>query len=134
MNSDSVGLIASLFSGVFLIVILVIAVIVLAGLWKVYTKAGQPGWAVIVPIYNTIVLLKIVGRPIWWILLMLIPLVNFVIIIIVYIDLAKSFGKGVGFAIGILLLGFIFVPILGFGDARYLGPAAGPQQTLRPAM
>jgi hypothetical protein len=61
-------------------------------------------------------------------------LVNLVIIIIVYIDLAKSFGKGVGFAIGILLLGFIFVPILGFGDARYIGPVAGPQQTLRPAM
>jgi hypothetical protein len=123
MDSNAAGIL----SGVFVVVLLValaVAVVVLAGLWKVFTKAGQPGWAVIVPFYNMIVLLKIVGRPLWWLILMLIPLVSIVILIIVYIDLAKSFGKGAGFGVGLALLSFIFVPILGFGDARYLGPAA----------
>ena len=114
-----------LFSGVFLLLICAIVLVVIAGIWKVFTKAGEPGWAAIIPIYNIIVLLKIVGRPIWWIVLFIIPLVSIVIAFIVYIDLAKSFGKGTGFGIGCALLGFIFLPILGFGDARYLGPAGG---------
>jgi len=71
-------------------------------------------------------LLKIVGRPWWWILLFLIPIVNLVILILTYNDLSKSFGKGVGFTIGLLLLSFIFFPILGFGSARYIGPAGTP--------
>lgn len=103
---------------------LIFAIAVIAGLWKVFTKAGEPGWAAIIPIYNLYVILKIVGRPWWWLLLMLIPIVNFIILILVYIDLAKSFGKGTGFALGLIFLSFIFMPILGFGDARYLGPAA----------
>jgi len=104
---------------------LAVAVALIASLWKVYAKAGQPGWAAIVPIYNCVILLKIVGKPIWWLILLLIPFVNFVILIIVYIALAKSFGKGAGFGIGLVLLGFIFFPILGFGDAKYLGPPSG---------
>ena len=95
-----------------------------ASLWKIYTKAGQPGWAGIVPIYNIIVLLNIVGRPIWWIVLFCVPFVNFIAFIIIAIDLAKSFGKDIGFAIGMVLLPFIFFPMLAFGDARYLGPSA----------
>jgi hypothetical protein len=90
--------------------------------WKVYQKADRPGWAAIIPIYNVIVLLEIVGKPIWWFLLMLIPGVNLVIAVLVYIELAKSFGKDTAFAIGLLLLGFIFYAILAFGSARYLGP------------
>ncbi len=103
---------------------IVLIVLTIASMWKVFTKAGKPGWAAIVPLYNIIVLLEIVGRPWWWLLLVFVPFLNFVIAIIVYIDLAKSFGKGVGFAIGLLLLPFIFFPILAFGDAEYLGPAA----------
>ena len=99
--------------------------VLIVAMWKVFTKAGQPGWASIIPIYNIYVWCKIVGRPWWWILLMLIPLVNFIICIILCIDLAKSFGKGVGFGIGLALLGIIFFPILGFGSAQYQGPAAG---------
>src|SRR5262245_3829647 len=77
---------------------LVILALVIVGGWRVFTKAGQPGWAFIIPIYNVIVLLRIVGRPVWWIVLLLIPVVNLIILILVEIDLAKSFGKGVGFA------------------------------------
>jgi hypothetical protein len=109
---------------IWLILYLAVIVFIIASLWKVYEKADQPGWAAIVPIYNIIVLLQIVGRPLWWIVLLLIPIVNIIIAIIVNIDLAKSFGKEAGFGIGLALLGIIFYPILGFGDAEYEGPAA----------
>src|SRR5213080_3416643 len=108
-----------------MIVGLLIALLLIVAMWKVFTKAGQPGWASIIPIYNLYIWCKIVGRPGWWIILMLIPFVNFIIGIILCIDLAKSFGKGVGFGIGLILLGIIFFPILGFGSAQYQGPAAG---------
>src|SRR6478736_429040 len=104
---------------------LLIALLIIVAMWKVFTKAGEPGWASIIPIYNLYIWCKIVGRPWWWILLMLIPLVNFIICIILCIDLAKSFGKGVAFGLGLALLGIIFLPILGFGSARYQGPSAG---------
>jgi uncharacterized membrane protein YhaH (DUF805 family) len=105
---------------------LAFTILMIAACWKIFTKAGQPGWASIIPIYNLYIWCKIVGRPGWWILLMLIPFVNFIIGIILCIDLAKSFGKGVGFGLGLILLGVIFFPILGFGNAQYQGPAAGP--------
>ena len=137
MNDDSAGLaagLAALFGGVFMIFMLLVAVVMIASLWKIFTKAGQPGWAAIVPLYNAIVVLQIVGRPIWWIVLFLIPLVNFIVGIIVIFDLAKSFGKGAGFGVGLLLLGIIFYPILGFGSSRYIGPAAaGQSPALSPA-
>jgi hypothetical protein len=107
------------------IIALLIALLLIVAMWKVFTKAGQPGWASIIPIYNLYIWCKIVGRPWWWIILMLIPLVNFIICIILCIDLAKSFGKGVGFGLGLALLGIIFFPILGFGSAQYQGPTAG---------
>lgn len=109
----------------FWIFYLAFTILMIAAWWKIFTKAGQPGWACIIPIYNLYVWCKIVGRPWWWILLMLIPFVNFIILIILIIDLAKSFGKGVGFGIGLLLLAVIFFPILGFGSAQYQGPTAG---------
>jgi len=120
---------AALFGGVFFIVVLAVAVLVIASMWKVFTKAGQPGWAVIVPIYNMVVLLKIAGKPIWWLILLLVPFVNIVIHFIVHVSLARSFGKGTGFGVGLALVGFIFFPILGFGDARYQAPqSAGPMR------
>jgi hypothetical protein len=103
---------------------LIFAIAIIAGLWRIFEKAGKPGWAAIVPIYNIIVLLEIVGRPLWWIILYLIPFVNILIGIVIFIDLAKSFGKDMLYGIGMLLLPFIFVPMLGFGDAQYRGPAA----------
>lgn len=107
-----------------LLIQLAVIVLVIAGVWKTFTKANQPGWAAIIPIFNVYTMTKIVGRPWWFILLLLIPLVNIVVAIVLSIDLAKSFGKGAGFGLGIALLGFIFYPILGFGDAVYQGPSA----------
>lgn len=98
---------------------LLVAIVLIASVWKVFSKAGEPGWAAIIPIYNTIVLLKIAGKPVWWILLMLIPLVNFIVLIVVMISLAERFGKGAGFGLGLALLPFIFYPLLGFGSATY---------------
>ena len=106
-------------TGVLIVIYLAIAVLMIAAMWKVFTKAGQKGWASIIPILNTLVLLKLVKRPIWWIILLLIPCVNFVVLIIVLVDLAKAFGKGGGFALGLILLGPIFMLILGFGSAQY---------------
>ena len=115
---------------------LLIALLVIVAMWKVFTKAGQPGWASIIPIYNIYIWCKIVGRPGWWVILMLIPFVNFIILIILSIDMAKSFGKGAGFGLGLAFLGIIFLPILGFGSAQYQGPAAGglaPRPAPQPA-
>jgi Family of unknown function (DUF5684) len=103
---------------------LVFVVLMIAALWKIFSKAGHPGWPAIIPIVNTYFLCKVAGRPGWWVILMFIPLVNFIIWIILCIDVAKSFGKGAGFGIGLLLLPIIFFPILGFGSARYQGAAA----------
>ncbi len=107
-----------------MIVWLAIVVLVIAAMWKVFEKAGEPGWAAIVPIYNFIVLLKIAGKPVWWIILFLIPFVNIVVMIIAFISLAKNFGKGAGFALGLVFLGPIFFPMLAWGDARYNPVAA----------
>lgn len=101
------------------IITFAIFVAVLAGSWKVFEKAGEPGWAGIIPIYNVIVLTKIVNKPIWWALLLLIPIVNVIISIILMNRLSKSFGQGVPFTIGLIFLGFIFIPLLGFGDYKF---------------
>jgi len=112
-------------SPIFWICYSIVILLLIASMWKVFSKAGQPGWAAIIPIYNWIVWCKIVGRPAWWVLLLLICFPIFYIIL--SIDLAKSFGKGVGFAIGLILLSIVFFPILGFGSAQYQGPAAAPK-------
>ncbi len=111
------------FGAGFFVFFLVAALLYILVGWKIFSKAGKPGWAVIVPIYNIVVYLRIIGRPVWWIILFFIPFVNFVVMIIMAVDLAKSFGKGTGFAIGLILLPIIFYPVLAFGGARYAGPA-----------
>jgi hypothetical protein len=123
---DSAGIIAGAVLMVTMAVALAIVAVGIAGLWKVFTKAGQPGWAVLVPFYNVLIVLRIVGRPDIWLLFCLIPGVSVVIGIILCVDLAKSFGKDTLFAIGLILLPIVFFPILGFGDARYLGPTVAP--------
>lgn len=110
----------------FIIIWLAFVVFLIAAQWKIYEKAGQPGWACIIPIYNIYILLKIVGKPGWWLIMMIIPVVNLIFAIWAINMLSKSFGKDEGFTIGLLLLGIVFYPILGFGDARYLGPYGDP--------
>jgi hypothetical protein len=111
--------------GAFFGFIIYVAIIVLeiAGWWMIFTKAGRPGWGAIIPIYNVYLMCKVAGRPGWWLILFIIPFVNIVIAIIVGIDIAKAFAKGAGFGVGLAILGFIFAPILGFGDDRYSLPA-----------
>lgn len=111
-------------SPVFWIIWVAVMLLLLISLWKMFTKAGQPGWATLIPIYNLYVMCKIAGRPGWWILLMLIPFVNVIIMIILYVDIAKNFGNSGLFAVGMILLPFIFFPILGLGSAQYQGGAA----------
>lgn len=115
------GAIAAIFGMGFALFMLLFALLIVASVWKVFSKAGEPGWAVIVPIYNIIVLLKITGKPVWWIVLMFIPLVNAIVGILLALALAEKFGKGAGFGLGLAFLPFIFYPILAFGDARYTG-------------
>jgi len=105
------------------IVYLGIAIVAIVSMWKVFEKAGKPGWGAIVPIYNIILLLEIVGKPAWWIVLFFVPLANLYAAFMITNLLAKSFGKSTGFGLGILFLGIIFYPMLAFGDAKYHGPA-----------
>ena len=93
----------------------------LASMWRVFEKAGQPGWAAIVPIYNVYIMLLVAGKPGWWLLLMLIPFVNLIIEIMVVVGIAEKFGKSGGYAVGLIFLPFIFFPMLGFGSATYTG-------------
>ena len=108
---------------VILVVYLAVIILCIAGMWKAFAKAGKPGWAAIVPIYNYIVMLEIAGKPVWWIILMLIPIVNIVVILIMLHAFAAAYGKGVGFLLGMIFLPFIFWPMLGFGSAQYQGNA-----------
>jgi hypothetical protein len=118
------GFLATIYSLTISCASILIFLAVVAGMWQVFEKAGQPGWKAIIPIYNIWVLLEIIGRPGWWIILFFIPFVNFIIWIIVSLDLAKSFDHGVGFAIGLLILPWLFYIILGWGESQYYGPAA----------
>lgn len=113
---------------IYIVIVLPVIIITIIAEWKIYTKAGQPGWACIVPIYNTFILLKIIGKPWWWLLLFIIPGVNVIFTIWMTNLLSKSFGKSVGFTLGLIFLSFIFYPILGFGEAKYIGPAGSKKE------
>jgi hypothetical protein len=102
------------------VIALAFGAVLIAALWKIFSKAGQPGWAALVPIYNVIVLSKITGRAWWW---AFVPVLNFIFAIMTPFDLAKAFGKGGGFGFGLLALPYVFYPVLGFGGASYAGPA-----------
>jgi len=106
-----------------LIICLLIGVFYVWVTWRVFTKAGKPGWAAIIPIYNTIVMLQVAGKPFWWIFLFLIPIANLIVYILMQAGVAKNFGKGTGFALGLIFLNPIFLPILAFGSAQYQQPA-----------
>lgn len=136
VNGRQVTCGTGMFSWPFFVVLVValvataVVVVTIAGVWKVYRKAGQPGWAAIVPIYSFYIMLQIIRKPVWWMLLLLLPLIprlgpiaSLVFSIVVLYTLAKFFGKGVGYTIGLMLLPFIFWPLLGFGGATYQPPS-----------
>jgi len=99
----------------------VVIIISIISMWKLFVKANRPGWASIIPIYNTIVFIEIAKRPVWWIILLFIPIVNIVIGIMTTSDFVRAYGKGTGFVIGAILLPIVFLPILAFGDSQYVG-------------
>jgi len=109
----------AIFGLLFIVVPLLFALVTIAGMWKVFTKAGQPGWAAIIPLYNVYVLVtEVAGRDLLWVILgIVVPLA----LVVPLIDVAKAFGKGTGYGVGLWLLGPIFFPLLGFGSARYQG-------------
>ena len=94
---------------------LLILILMIVSMWKIFENFKKPGWAAIIPIYNIIVLIEIVGKPLWWIILLLVPVVNLVIGIIILNELAKKYKKGVGYTVGLIFLPFIFFPLLAFG-------------------
>lgn len=103
--------------------VLLISGVMITALWKTFEKAGEPGWAAIIPVYNTLTLLRIVDKPWWWVFLMLIPYVNIVILVWVMNLLGKRFGKTEGFTVGLFFLPFIFYPRLAWGAATFQRPA-----------
>ncbi len=108
-----------------LVVFAIVGILSIVAMWKVFVKAGKPGWASIIPIYNMVVLFQIIGLSPWLLLLYIVPLVNYIAIFVISIiqasRLAKAFGKGTGFAVGLYFLNPIFMLILGFGDSNYVG-------------
>ena len=117
----------------FLLLGLAFTVFLIAGTWKMFEKAGQPGWGILVPIYNLILIVRVAGLPGWMFLLFLIPVVNFVANIIVSLELRERFSKGVGFTIGLIFLPALFYALLGFGSDVYLPrPAATEHAPPRP--
>lgn len=123
---------------IIIIVALALVVVMIASLWKVFTKAGKPGWAAIVPIYNVIVMVQVAQKPGWWAAILLLagiipiagPLVALVFQVLLGIAIAEKFGKSQGFGVGLGLLGFIFYPILAFSDAKYEGAKASNDSVL----
>jgi hypothetical protein len=114
--------------GTFILSLLYTSLIVLlcATQWIIFQKAGKSGWKSLIPVYSTIVLLQIIGKPWWWLFLLLIPVMNIIWTIWMINLLSKSFGKNEGFTVGLILLSPIFYPILAFGGSKYLGPAGAP--------
>ncbi|MDA3786720.1 MAG: DUF5684 domain-containing protein [Deltaproteobacteria bacterium] len=107
--------------GLVLLLQLAMTLVMMAATWKIFEKAGQPGWAALIPFYNIYIMLVIAGKPGWWLLLLLIPLVNIIFGVLTTISLARKFGKDAFFGVGLALLGIVFFPILAWGDARYRG-------------
>jgi hypothetical protein len=102
-----------------LVTAVVMAVFALAGIGATFTKAGKPAWAAVIPIYNVVLLLKLAGRPLWWLVLLCVPFVNLFVFLIMSIDIAHNFGKRAAYGLGLTFLGFVFYPLLGFGNAHY---------------
>ena len=124
------GIVVLLF---FLVFVVVFALLPIAGLWKIFTKAGEPGWAAIIPIYNVYLMLKIGDNEWWWLLVLFVPIVQLYASFKIFNGVSKAFGRGVGFTLGMWFLSFIFLPLLGFGDYHYQGVGGGRAPQGQPA-
>ena len=120
---DSTGL--AIFGGAWLITTLLITLILIISYWKIFEKAGKPGWAAIIPIYNLVVLFEVAKAPLWLLILVLVPILNFItalpVFVYIAVKLARAFGKDVGFALLLIFVPFIGYPMLAFSDAEYVG-------------
>ena len=119
------GFLSGIFGLTFSCIWLFVVIAVIAGAWKIFEKADEAGWKAIIPFYNVWVLCEIVGRPGWWLILWLIPVVNFFIGLILAIDLAKSFDKSTLYGVALFFFPFVFTIILGWGESQYYGPSVG---------
>ncbi len=124
MEDQSSGIFTSLGG----LVYLAIFILVFAGMWKLFAKAGKPGWAAIVPVYNVIVMFEIVGKPFWQLILLFIPLANIYVMVTLYVGLAKSYGKyGFGNRLLVIMFGLFTLSAWGFSaNTEYMGPSEGP--------
>lgn len=111
-------------SPIFIIGYVALIVVLLAAMWTIFSKAGKAGWLAIIPIVNFFVMLDIAGKPWWWVIGLFIPIVNFVVIVLLWHGISTNFGKGTGFTLGLIFLSPIFLLILAFGDAEYMGGKA----------
>jgi hypothetical protein len=126
-NYDASSGISAMFGTGFIIFALIFVVFYCICMWKIFEKAGHPGWSAIVPIYNYYIFTKIIGKPGWWVILFLIPYLNIIFLIWGTNLLSKSFGKDIGFTLGLIFLGFIFMPIMAFDKTiQYRGPSGAP--------
>lgn len=111
------------FAIVFGIIYFAMIVLIVVAQWIIYEKANQSGWAILIPIYNSIIMLRIIGKPWWWIFLFLIPLVNIVFVVWKTNLLSKSFGRDEGYTVGLIFLPYVFYPLIAFSKDKYIGPA-----------
>jgi len=126
METQSLGFTESIlmvFSSIFGLLVWLLVILLFVSLWRVFKKAGKPGWGSIIPFYNILLWLEIAGKPAWWIILLFIPLVNIIVAVIVNISVAENFGKSAAFGgFGLTFLGFIFYPLLASSEVTYVGP------------
>lgn len=115
--------------GIYALIMVIVAIIMIVSYWKIFTKAGKPGWASLIPFYNLYTMFEVAGMSGWMFLLLLVPVANVVVMIMMSINLAKAFGKTGGFVVGLILLGVIFFPILAFGNAKYIGTSSNTKTT-----
>lgn len=126
-GADSLGFVLPFLLTELLISLMIsISVLLATGLWYMFEKAGQPGYASIIPIYNIIVMCNVAKKPTWWVVMFFIPIANIVFLIMMLNGISKNFGKSSGFTVGLVFLNQIFFSILGYGDAQYLEMQAIP--------
>lgn len=105
--------------GTMMLISSAVGLVMLISMWKVFKKAGKPGWASIIPIYNIYTMIQIAKLPTYYLLLFMIPIANIYAMFKIYIELAHKFNKSTGFGVGLIFLSVIFFPMLAFGDATY---------------